>query len=389
MATADITRLLAEGKTYFWALRQVYEDPAAARATLAEAGIDIPTLLALKQLEPSIARFPAPVTSRPDPRYLQVPIPPEGHVFFSSLLTEHGVEMGLEIFPVKVTWTFAHREAQTVTGGDAPIDILLADSRTERKGTRPGDVVAVPAGTRITFNSFEEGGSFAYTHIFTVNLSDGENRTFYDAVSFLKLQQLDIVGCSDGLPPLLDDVHQRTEITDWSQLVSPRPGRAVQHPPWLRNGWQNREATRALDYHEGMKSVVVNSPDREPADYLEWGVDVTRCRVNPIIAEHTIAVTDCVFPAGYHRSQPGTELWTVLRGQARISLTLPPLHNETVTRDIASGMVAVIPGGSRLTVADASADLVVRRAAESCAVNGHWRMMEAKLQAAGIDREVS
>jgi hypothetical protein len=384
----DITKLLTEGKTYFWALRQVYEDPAAARATLAAAGIDIPTLLALKQLEPSIARFPAPVSARPDPRYLEVPLPPSGNVFFSSLVTEHGVEMGLEIFPEKVSWSFAHRETQIVTGGDTPLDILLVDGSTERKVARPGDISAIPAGTRITFNSSEEGGRFAHAHIFLLNLSNGENRTFYDVVSFLKLQQLDILGSSEGLPPL-HEVHHRTEITDWSQLVSPRPGRSVQQPTWLRNGWKNREATRALDYYEGTKSAVVNSPDREPADYLEWGVDVTRCRVNPIIAEHTIAITDCVFPAGYHRSQPGTELWTVLRGQARLSLTMPPLHNETVTRDVSSGTVVVVPGGSRLTVEDASDDLVVRRAAESCAVNGHWRMMEAKLEADGIDREYS
>ena len=256
----DITKLLTEGKTYFWALRQVYEDPAAARATLAAAGIDIPTLLALKQLEPSIARFPAPVSARPDPRYLEVPLPPSGNVFFSSLVTEHGVEMGLEIFPEKVSWSFAHRETQIVTGGDTPLDILLVDGSTERKVARPGDISAIPAGTRITFNSSEEGGRFAHAHIFLLNLSNGENRTFYDVVSFLKLQQLDILGSSEGLPPL-HEVHHRTEITDWSQLVSPRPGRSVQQPTWLRNGWKNREATRALDYYEGTKSAVVNSPD--------------------------------------------------------------------------------------------------------------------------------
>lgn len=383
---ADIARLLTEGKTYFWALRQVYDDPAAAREALADAGIDVPTLLALKELEPSIARFPHPAVGRPDSRYLQVPIPPDGHVYFTPLLTEHGVEMGLELFPVKVTWTFAHRETQIVTGGDVPMDVLLADATTESKTGRPGDVIAIPAGARITYHSSEEGGRFGHAHIFLVNLSDGENRTYYDAVPFLRLQQLELVGSPEGLPPL-HDVHERTEITDWSQLVSPRPARAVQHPTWLRNGWQNREAARALDYHEGTKSVVVNSPDREPADYLPWGVDATSCRVNPIIAETSCAITDCVFPAGYHRSQPATELWTILRGSATIRMTLPPLHGAEVSHEISAGSVAVIPGGARLFVDDASDDLVVRRMAESCAHNGHWRMMEAKLESDGTYKE--
>ena len=44
------------------------------------------------------------------------------------------------------------------------------------------------------------------------------------------------------------------------------------------------------------------------------------CWVNPIVAEHTCAVTDCRFPAGYFRSVPFKELWTVLRGRDTLAL---------------------------------------------------------------------
>lgn len=384
----DITQLLVDGRTYLWALRHVHADPDEARRALAAAGIDLPTLLRLRAHEPSIARFAAPAVGRPDPRFLKVPIPPDGWVWFAPTLTEHGVESGLEVFPVRTTWTFAHRETQYVTGGEVPMDILLPDGGVERKTSRAGDVIAIAAGTRLTFNSSDEGGRFGHSHVFVVNLPDSENRTYYDAVGLLRLQQLGILGSPDGLPPL-HDASAGIEVPDWSQLVAPRPGRAVQLPTWLRNGWANREWTRALDYAEGTKSVVVSSPDRDPADFLEWGTDVTRCRVNPIIAEHSAAVTDCVYPPGYHISHPATELWTVLRGAARIRLTLPPLHGEEVVLEIASGMQVVIPGGSRLFVDDAGEDLVVRRHAESCARNGHWRMMEAKLIADGTDKEHS
>ena len=383
---ADITKLVAEGKTYLWALRQVHDDPATAKKTLADAGIGVAELLQLKALEPSIARFPAPVVGRRDPRFLPVSIPPERTVFFLPLVTEHGVEAGLEVFPEKLTWTFAHRETQYVTGGDVPVDAVMIDGTLESKIARPGDIIAMAAGTRVTYHSSEEDGRFGHAHIFLLNLPDGENRTFYDAVPFLRLQQLGVVGSPEGLPPLVD-VMARTEITDWSQLIAPRPNRSHQLPTWLRNGWSNREATRALDYSEGTKSLIVASPDREPADYLPWGSDVASCRVNPIIAEQTCAVTDCVYPAGYHATYPSTELWTTLRGSAKVALTLAPLHMQAVTLELEAGTVAVIPAGSRITVEEATADLVVRRHAESCARNGHWRMMEQKLIADGTDKE--
>ena len=80
---------------------------------------------------------------------------------------------------------------------------------------------------------------------------------------------------------------------------------------------------RALDYAEGTKRVVLSSPDRGPSDFIEWGEGVRKCFVNPLIAEHTAAVTDCRFPAGYKRLHVDQELWTVLKGQAKIK------HDET------------------------------------------------------------
>src|SRR4051812_29257161 len=66
-----LIELLAHDKTYLWALQYAYADDLdAAKAALAEAGIDERTLLALRRLEPSIARVPQPVAHKPDHRYL-------------------------------------------------------------------------------------------------------------------------------------------------------------------------------------------------------------------------------------------------------------------------------------------------------------------------------
>lgn len=383
---SDLGALLAAGRGYYWALRHVHGDPGAARAALAGAGIDLETMLALKQLEPAIARFPSPVVSRLDGRYLNVPIPPDTSCWFANLVTELGVEMGHEILPYEVTWTFAHREAQTITGGSVPLTVYTLDGRTESKRTHPGAVLAMPAGTRLTFHGALPG-EHPHAHLYMVNLPASENRTFYDAVSLLRLQQLDVLGSSEGLPPL-EHVHELTEVTDWAELAAPRPDRVHEHPTWLRNGWKSRELTRAIDYLEGAKGVVVSAPDREPADFVPWGEGVTACRVNPLIAEASAAITDCCFPAGYHRSQPASELWTVLRGQADLTLTLAPLHAEEVRVSVEGGVVCVVPGGSRLTVTDATDDFLVRRMAESAAVNAHWAMMERKLEADGVHRDL-
>ena len=63
---ADLMKLLLEAKTYLWALR-FSQTPGLTdkkleeiKATLAGEGIDVGTLVSLKQLEPSIARAPYP-----------------------------------------------------------------------------------------------------------------------------------------------------------------------------------------------------------------------------------------------------------------------------------------------------------------------------------------
>ena len=246
--------------------------------------------------------------------------------------------------------------------------------------------MAIPAGTRIVYDSSEAGGRRGHAHIYLVNLTDGLPRTYYDAVPFLRLQQF---GHLEGdAPPLIDLDGGRIEVMDWSTLIEPRDGGARQLPSWLRNGWAQREATRALDYSEGTKSLVISSPDRVPGEYLPWGEDRARCWVSPIVAEPCAAVTDCRFPAGYHRSHPATEIWTILRGEAEIRQTLPPLHTEEHAATLVSGMAVVVPGGGRVFVDDASDDLVVRRLTSSCAHNGHWAMMEARLIADGVASEL-
>jgi hypothetical protein len=387
----DLTQLLAEGKTYYWALRHALQEqrvPGGNGDGLREAGIDLPTLAALKQLEPSIARFPHPVAKRADHQYLEVPIPPDMTVYLAPLVTERGVEVGTELFPMLTRWTFAHNEIQYCLGGQTPIDAILPHNARQSKHFGVGDVMAIPGGTRLTFHSSEDGRA-GHAHIYLVNLSGGEPRTFYDVVPFLRLQQFGLVDAPDGPePPPLHDVRERIEVLDWAELLSPRAGRSHELPSWLCNGWERREATRALDYQEGGRSLVITAPDREPADYLPWGEGESACWVNPLVAEPSAAVTDCRLPAGYFRSQAATEVWTVLRGSAHVHQTLAPLHVEESDEEVEGGSVLVVPGGSRLTVRDASEDLVVRRLAQSCAHNGHWAMMEAKLLQDGVDKDL-
>ena len=382
----DLIALLARGHTYLWALRHAHaheEELTNARDALLAAGIGLEELTALRAIERSIAQFPHPTSRRPDHLYLEVPIPPDMQVFLAPVITELGVEVGTELFPMRINWTFAHRETQYCTGGQTHLDAVLPHNAVESREFGVGDVMAIPAGTRLTFHSSEEGERFGHAHIYFLNLPGGEPQTYYDAVSLLRLRQRGVVPSPTPMPPL-HDVRSRIEVLDWSALVSPRPNRTSQLPTWLRNGWEHREATRALDYHEGTKALVINSPDREPAEYLPWGDGDTRCWINPLIAEHTCAVTDCRFPAGYFRLHASTELWTVLRGGATVRQTLPPLHDEEHIADVSSGAVLVVPGGARVFVDEASSDLVVRRLAASGACNGHSAMMERKLIADGV-----
>ena len=67
----NLIKLLFEGKTYLWALRHsqqlglTEEKIREARDVLAADGIDLMTLVALKNLEYPIARFPYPSHSTP------------------------------------------------------------------------------------------------------------------------------------------------------------------------------------------------------------------------------------------------------------------------------------------------------------------------------------
>ena len=376
-----LIELLAAGKDYYWALRQSHEGGEAA---LREHGIDAATLAALRALEPGVARFPNPAPKQADHLYFPLQLPGAINVFFAPTVTEYEVESGTELFPEPLTWTFAHDEIQYCTGGDTPMEARFPHGTHEQKSLRTGDVMLIPENTTLTYHSSEEGDRFGHAHIFAMVLSR-KPRTYYDVVPTLRLRDRGQVGGEPRIAQVgLDAIGGRIECTDWSELVAPRPSGARCLPSWLRNGWGQRELTRALDYSEGTKSFVIAAPDRLLADYLEWGTGDAACRVNPLIAEPNGAVTDCAFPNGWSASNAHTELWTVLRGAATVRQTLAPLHMAAAEAHVACGWQIVIPGGSRVELQDASDDLVVRRLAGTCAHNGHWAMMEAKLRADGV-----
>lgn len=376
-----LIELLAQGKDYYWALRQAHEGGPSA---LRDASIDADTLAALRALEPGVARFPRPVARQADHRYFPLQLPGGINVFFAPVLTEQEIECGTELFPEQLTWTFAHDEIQYCTGGDTPMEARFPHGGTDAKHLRTGDVMLIPENTTLTYHSSEEGGRFGHAHIYQTNTARNP-RTFYDSVPTLRLRSRDQVGGEPRIAEVgLPGMGGRIETTDWSLLVEPRPDGARTLPSWLRNGWANREVTRALDYSEGTKALVIAAPDRSPAEFLEWGHGRAACRLNPLIAEPNGAIADCVFPSGWAASSSFSEVWTVLRGSATVRQTLAPLHAESAEAQLASGWVLIVPAGSRAEIHDASDDLVVRRLAGSCAHNGHWAMMEAKLRADGV-----
>jgi hypothetical protein len=380
----NLMNLLAEGKGYLWALRhcqsagQTPESVEKIRAMLEKAGIDLPVLAALRQLEPGIARGPYPSVRKADhTQYYFFPIPAfDIEVFFCVLLTELGLELGMELFPGKVDWQFGHREVQYCIGGDTIVDMVFPNNGTATRRVRVGDVVAVPSGTNFVTHASEAGGAFGHAHIFLAN----EPQIYYDVGGLLRLQSLGMVAPPPGGGAFpFSDITGRIEVKDWSELLAVFKNRERDLPTWVRNGWKNREATRALDYAEGTPVAVISSPDRTPNDFIEWGKGVTRCHVNPLVAEHTAGITDCRFPSGYRRLHPHKELWTVLAGQAKIRQSVPPLHSEWVDIELAPNTVMAAAGGAHVQVLEATKDFVVRRMAESCAHNGHAAMMELKL----------
>jgi len=385
---ADLSQLLRDAKSYHWALRFAQtrhltpEALADIKATLAGAGIDVSMLATLRQLEPSIARAPYPAVQRAghDDFYF-FPIPAFNiEVFFKTMICEPGIEVGMELFPGYVDWQFGHDEIQYCIGGDTRVDMVLPDNREVTRRVRVGDVVAAPVGTNFMTHSSEDGGRFGHAHIFLTNGGGSQGQVYYDVGGMLRLQSL---GMMDPAPPgalPFSDITSRIEVKDWSALLAVHPDGERDLPSWLRRGWRRREATRLLDYTEGTKAAVVSSPDRAPNDFIEWGTGTRRCFVNPLIAEQTAAITDCRFPAGYKRLHAYKEVWCVLKGQARIKQSIPPLHGEWVEVDLQANDAMVTANGAHVYVLEATDDFVVRRLAETCAHNGHVDMMERKLQ---------
>jgi hypothetical protein len=394
---SNLERLLLEGKTFDWALRHCQGEnltPARVREireNLAKDGIDLATLAVLRQLDPFIARSPHPSLKRLDhSQYYFFPIPAFGiEVFFTVFLTEHGLELGAELFPAKVDWQFGHREVQYVIGGEVETELIAPDNTAVTRTVRYGDVVAAPAGANFITHSSEEGGRFGHAHIFLVNEGGSTGKVFYDVGGMLRLQTLGLVDPVRGGQALpFSDIRDRIQVKGCRELLQVHKDRERDLPTWLRNGWKRREEMRALDYAEGTKKVVLSSPDRAPSDFIEWGKGVRRCFVNPLVAEHTAAVTDCRFPAGYRRLHTDQELWTVLAGEAKIRQSVPPLHSEWVERTVQENDVMAAAGGAHFQVLEATDDFVVRRMAESCARNQHHAMMELKLEQEGVPRNL-
>jgi hypothetical protein len=389
--SADLMRLLSEGKTYLWALRhsrepgQTPERQNEVRALFAELGLDAEALAGLRELEHAMARYPHASHARPRQDQYQRLDLDDFHVYANGALCERGIEAGIELFPVAIDWSFCHIEVQYCTGGDTPMDATLASNRTESKRMRAGDVMVIPKSAHLTYHSSEDGERFGNAHIFLCNLGEMIGENYYDIFHTLRLGTLGIIP-TDGEPIPFEDISDRVEVTTWSELLEVEHGADGDRPTWLRNGWDRREETRLLDYHEGTDSLVIAAPTRRQADYLPWGEGEKRCYVNPIVAEASSAICDTHFPPGYRRMLPETEVWTVLRGAAAVTQTTPPLHGETIEHNVEMGDLLVAAGGANVTVSDATDDFVVRRLAETCAHNQHAQMMELRLQEDGETR---
>jgi cupin superfamily acireductone dioxygenase involved in methionine salvage len=388
MMAANLLKLLSEGKSYLWALRHgqqrglTEETINGIRETLASEGIDLLTLAALRALEPGMARFAHPsLNTLQFNDFYFFPIPAfDIEVYFKTAICEPGLELGMELFTGKVDWQFSHDEVQYCIGGDTEVDMIYPNNEKNTKNVKKGDVVAVPAGTNFITYSTEEDGRFGHAHMFLWNGGGITGQIYYDVAGMLRLQSLGMVEAApEGALPF-SDISDRIEVKKLSELLTVHPARERDFPTWLRNGWDRREETRALDYAEGTRQVVVSSPDREQDEFIEWGDGPRQCFVNPLVAEQSAAIVDCHFPAGYKKLHPHKEIWSVLRGQAKLTQSIPPLHGEWVDLDIQENDVVVATGGAHIHVLEATDDFVVRRLAESCAHNSHYAMMERKLE---------
>ena len=389
-ASPDLTALLEQGRTYLWALRHAREPGQSPerRAEIAslfrELGIDAGSLAALRELEPAMVGYPSASHARPRHDEYQRLELADFHIYACGALCERGIEAGIELFPVTIDWSFCHAEVQYCTGGDTPMQATLPSNRAESKRVRVGDVMLIPRAAHVVYSSSEDGERYGHAHIFAMNLGGRIGETYYDIFQLLRLRAFELIDGDDEALPF-EDISERIEVTEWSDLLDVPHAGEGDLPTWLRNGWERREETRLLDYHEGTDSLVIAAPTRVQADYLPWGEGAKRCYVNPIIAEAESAICDTHFPAGFRRMLQENELWTVLRGSATVSQTTPPLHGETVTHEISMGDLVVVAGGANVAVDDATADFVVRRLAESCAHNQHAQMMELRLHEDGLD----
>ena len=389
----DFLKLLREGKTYLWALRQSQigdhspDQIEEKRSEFESNGINLSTLTALRQIEESIARFPYPSIQRAhhkDYYFFQIPAF-NIKIFFKIMICEPGIEVGMELFPGYVDWQFSHNEVQYCISGDTIVDIVTPRNEEASRLIRVGDIVAIPEGANLMTHSSEEDGRFGHAHIFLTNVGGKKGEIFYDIGGLLRLQTLGIIEPgSEEIMPFVD-ITDRIQVKDWSELLLVDKDRDRDLPSWLRNGWKRREETRLIDYLEGTGTVLISSPDRDPNDFIEWGKGKYRCFVNPIIAEQTAAITDCHFPSGYKRLHPYKESWIVLKGQGKIRQSIPPLHNEWVDLELTPNTIMVQANGAHIHVLEATEDFIVRRMAETCAHNGHIQMMERKLQEDGID----
>lgn len=384
---ADLVKLLSEGKSYLWALRHsqqkdLTEDKIREiEKAFSDSGLDLETLMALRRLEYPLARFPYPVVHRSHLKeFYFLPIPAFNiEVYFKTMVCEHGLEVGLELFPGLVDWQFGHDEVQYCLGGDTKVEMITLNNAERTVQVRIGDVVAVPKGTNLITHSTEANASFGHAHMFLCNVGEQEGQVFYDVGGLLRLQSMGIVDSGQGALPFVD-CDERFEFRNWQELLTVRLDRDRDLPTWLRNGWQRREEARAIDYTEGTRSVVLTSPDRPPNAFFEWGTGKRKCFVNPLIAEQSAAICDCRFPSGYRRLHPHKEIWTVLAGEARVTQSVAPLHSEWLERDLRAGDIMVAANAAHIHVLEATEDFIVRRMAESGAHNGHFAMMERKLE---------
>jgi mannose-6-phosphate isomerase-like protein (cupin superfamily) len=399
--SANLVKLLSEGKTYLWALRHCQQPDLTEakvreiRDVLAADGIDLATLMALHKLEYPIAKFPHPSKQRIHHReYYFFPIPTfEIEIYFKTIICEHGLELGTELFPGLVSWQFGHDEIQYCIGGDTPVEMIHANNTVRKANVKAGDVVAVPNGTNFVTHSTEKGKKYGHAHIFLCNIGEQTGQVFYDVGGLLRLQSLGMVEPSPPGALPFDDITERIEIHNLEDLLVVDKKRERDLPTWLRNGWKRRVETRMLDYIEGTPTTVVSSPDRKVGDFIEWGKNVGKynqgkCFVNPIVAEQTAAITDCRFPVGYKRLHPHKEIWVVLKGQAKVKQSVPPLHSVWVEYDLKMNDVMVAGNGAHFHVLEATQDFVVRRLAESGAHNSHAAMMEMKLKLDGVHKNV-